>query len=318
MSGTLWHRPENDLIEVEYAGVSIADMVVEATFVNPYAASANPWSYGFVLRAIEGGSSLMVMLTSQRRWAAISSSGPFGPHDEIAGGPLHDFAVGSGGTNHLMAIAIERRIWIFVNGDYVASVDVSGATEGGNVAVMTAAYPDHEVAGEATRYEDFRGYSLTRRYGPADGNVVSEEDAIGGRGSGVSTRDFIVEATFVNPPGSLWDYGFAVRNSTFNRLDIVALRYDGRWDYLTRDIDDQRYSEVASGSVAGSHTEPSKRNHLLLIAIRDAGWLFMNDDLLSKLDLSRNEDEGPVSILGYFWTGHRGEFEFTGFSVWAP
>ena len=293
-------------------------MVVEATFSNPYAASTSPWSYGFVLRAIDGGSSLMILVTSQSQWAVISSSGPFGPHDEIAGGPLDDFDIGSGGTNHLMAVAIGGRSWIFVNGGYVASVDVSDVTQHGGVAVMTAAYPDHEVAGEATRYEDFRGYSLTRRYGPADGNVVSQEDSIGGQGTGVGTRDLIVEATFVNPPRGLWDYGFSIRNPTYNRLEVIALRYDGRWDHLTHDVSDREYSTVASGSVARTHTEPSKRNRLMLIAIGDAGWLLINDDLLSKLDLSHNKDEGSVYILGYFWNGHRGEFEFRDLSVWAP
>ena len=49
-SGELRHDPSDGLIKTEYADVSIADMMVEATFVNPYSAASNKWDYGFFLR----------------------------------------------------------------------------------------------------------------------------------------------------------------------------------------------------------------------------------------------------------------------------
>ena len=60
------------------------------------------------------------------------------------------------------------------------------------------------------------------------------------------------------------------------------------------------------------------RNHLLLIAIGGSGWFFLNDALVSKLDLSDNMDSGQVSVMGDFFHGHHGSPEFENFNVWAP
>ena len=43
-SGELRHDPSDGFIKTEYANVSIADMMVETTFVNPYSAASNPES----------------------------------------------------------------------------------------------------------------------------------------------------------------------------------------------------------------------------------------------------------------------------------
>ena len=49
-NGELRHDPTDDFIKTEYADISLGDMMVEATFVNPYSASSNSWDYGFVIR----------------------------------------------------------------------------------------------------------------------------------------------------------------------------------------------------------------------------------------------------------------------------
>ncbi len=318
VSGELQHEPSDGTYVFEFAEAWLADMVVEATFENPYAASDAPWDYGLLLRTQNSGPRFQFLVRSSGRWAVNSRAGPSARLRQIAGGTLPNINLGTGDRNHIMVITIGGRGWIFVNGDFVSAVDLSSLTGAGSIAVITGAYRGNEKAGAVTRYEGFQGYSLTRRYGPASGSLASQEGSFGWQGSRVSSRDLVVEASFVNPPGGYWDYGFAIRSPEYGRLEVINLRYDGRWDHLTSDVGVQGYTEAASGSVTGSQTEPSKRNRLLLIAIRDAGWLFINDDLLFKLGLSHNQDEGFVYVLGYFWAGHRGELEFTDFSVWAP
>ena len=66
LSGELPHDTTNSFIETEYANVSIADMVVEATFVNPYSASAASWDYGFILRANDFGPFLQFVVSGNR------------------------------------------------------------------------------------------------------------------------------------------------------------------------------------------------------------------------------------------------------------
>ena len=317
-SGELVHDPASNFIKSEYAEVWIEDMVAEATFVNPYGASENPWDYGFILRrSSEDEPFLQFVVSSNSRWAVWS--GADAPYEQIAGGTVSGLETGAGGRSQLMVVAIGGRGWLFVNGELMTAVDLSSAEQRGDVAVITGAYIGDEVAGASTRFEDFGGYGLKRRYGPSDGSIEKEEeDAISHHPSGVWTRDAIVEASFVNPPGEDWDYGFLIRNPEFNRAEIVTFNYNASWFHNAIDVGDHEHTTLASGQVSASLTTSPKRNHLLLMAIGEDGWLFINDELLSKLDLDHNLDEGSVSIIANSWIGHRAEVEYRDFSVWAP
>ena len=59
-------------------------------------------------------------------------------------------------------------------------------------------------------------------------------------------------------------------------------------------------------------------NHLMLIAIGDTGWFFLNDSLEAELDISHNMDSGWISVMGDFFRDHKGSPEFENFNVWAP
>ena len=72
VSGELWHDPTANVYAFEYAGPFMADMVVEASFVNPYSAATALWDYGFVLRIAYGGPRLQFLLTSDRQWIVNS------------------------------------------------------------------------------------------------------------------------------------------------------------------------------------------------------------------------------------------------------
>ena len=320
VSGELPHEPTDNFIEEYDADVSIADMVVEATFLNPYAASSDPWDYGFILRNArtfdEDAPFLQVIVSSNRRWALKSGAGA--PYDNVGGGTLANLATGAGGRNHLMMVAIGERGWFFVNGDFIAALDLSSVTHSGDVAVITGAFTGNEVSGAVTHFEDFRGRRLSRKYGPADGKFEKEEGKVALHRSGVRARDLLVEAEFLNPQGSDWDYGFVIRNPEFNRLELIGLTGAESWFHYTRATGDTEYTKLASESLSVSRAKFLSRNHLLLIAIKDTAWFFVNDGLVSELNLSHNQDRGGISAMGGFFRDHRGSPNFEDLNVWAP
>ena len=195
-------------------------------------------------------------------------------------------------------------------------LDLSDVTDAGDVAVITGAFTGSEVAGAVTRFENFKGDRLNKRYGPANGRLEYEQGLISGHDSGVSTRDLVAEAEFVNPPGDDWDYGFIIRNPAYNRLDVVVLAADSRWFHDTRDIGDAEYTDVDYGRLSGSLRD---RNHLLIIAVEESGWFFVNGRLEAKLDLGRKTWTLGTSVP---WAdssrNHTGEPEFEDFIVWVP
>ncbi len=318
INGELWHDPSDDLIEIEYADVSIADMMVEATFVNPYSAASNDWDYGFMLRRHSTGKQIHVVLTNDRSWYLAWRETPSSDNQRLGGGTLNTFNTGAGGRNHLRVVAIKERGWLFVNGDFVSTLNLSDVTGEGDVAVMTGAFTGDEVAGAVTKFENFRGDRLTRRYGPAGGDLEKEPGRIGVHQSGVRTRDLVAESDFISSPGYAWDYGFIIRNPEFNRLEVIGLTNDARWFHKTRDIGDSEYTDLASGHLSLGGVNPPIRSSLLIIAFEGDGWFFVNGRLAAKLDLRHNLDSGYVSVMGGFFSNHTKEPSFENFNVWAP
>ena len=318
ISGELWHDPSDGLIKIEYANVSLTDMFVGATFINPYPAYSNSWDYGFLIRSSGSGSSarfIEVVVTSRGQWEAAWRYGGSSESEEIASGTLGYFDTSAGGRNTLLVIAFGERGLFFVNGDMISMLDLSEVTGAGDVAVITGAYTGNEVAGAVTLFEDFEGGRFTRQYGPASGRLEHKQGIISGHSSGVWTQDLVAEAEFTNPPGRDWDYGFVIRNPEFNRLEVIGLTGNRRWFHDTSNTRDDEYITVADGflPVANFHS----RNHLLLFAAGDIGTFVVNGQLVAWLDLSHNQDWGGVSVMGGFFNDHTGEPTFDNFSVWT-
>ena len=318
ISGELRHDPDNGLIEERDARVSMSDMVVSATFVNPYSAASNKWDYGFFIRDSGAGASsqfLEFVVTSHGYWTVMWRKGSSNDSQEIDSDRIRNLNTGAGGRNHLQVVALGDRGWFFVNGEFVSAVDLSEITGRGDIAVITGAFTGNEVAGAVTRYADFRGNRLTPRYGPASGRLEYVEGKVSQHRSRVWARDLVTEAEFINPNGNDWSYGFMFRNPEANRLDAVVLTGGRQWYHETRAIGDDEYTTVDSGRISAGNFR--SRNHLLLLTIDETGLFFVNEQLITRLDLSHNLDRGYVSALGRFFRDHTGEPEFRNFNVWT-
>ena len=231
---------------------------------------------------------------------------------------MPDLDVGAGGRNHLRIVAIGGRGWVFVNGELVSAVDLGSVTDGGGIAIATGLRVGGQLAGEVTRYEDFLGYELRRYYGPTGGTLQRLQEGIFSElHTGVKTQDLVVEAQFVNPRDRGWDYGFVIRSSESGGYDVIDFVDTGVWSHYSRSAEGER-TKRSTGLLSSELTRPSRSNHLLLIAVGDAGWLFINDELISRLDLAHNQEEGWVTAMGNFFNVHKAEVEVRDFTVWAP
>lgn len=321
VSGELAHDPADGFIKTEYADVSMADMIVEAKFTNPYSSSYSSWDYGFNIRdpgEDSEGLFIEIAVTDESQWEAQARNSDLSYSQAIGGGTLRNLYVGEGDKNHLRVVAIGQRGWFFVNGEFIASLDLSDVRSAGDVAVITGAFTGNEVDGKVTRFDDFTIARLNKRYGPADGRLEKDSGYIALHDSDVWTQDLVMEADFINPQGDGWDYGFIIRNPESDRLEVIGLAGIGWWFHHARDIGHEEYSELADGWLSNADGFSHSRNHLLLIAIGDSGWFFINGELVDRMDLSHNIDSGWVAVMGHFFEESRGSPEFEDFNVWAP
>ena len=108
-SGELRHDPSDGFIKTEYANVSIADMMLETTFANPYSAASNDWDHGFIFRRENTGPAIHFAVTSDQRWYLGWRETSNADTQQVGGGTLKTFDTGAGGRNHLRVVAIKER-----------------------------------------------------------------------------------------------------------------------------------------------------------------------------------------------------------------
>ena len=317
-SGELWHDPTDDFIKAEDADVFLTDAIISATFVNPYSSSTHSWDYGFMFRNELGGPVVFIVVSSYGAWELYWREDNNHESHDISSGRLKTFETHNGGSNRLWVVAVGERGYLFVNGEFIAALDLSAVTGAGGVSVITGAYTGNERAGAVTRYEEFRVTALNKRYGPASGTLEKEPGFVAQHDSGVWTRDVIVEAEYISPPGTDWDYGFIIRNPEHNRLEVIGITGNRQWFHQTRDVGDSEYTDMASGFLRDFAVSPQNKNHLLVAAFGEFGLFFVNDKFVARLDLSHNQNHGRVSAMGDFSSSHRGSPDFENFNVWAP
>ena len=316
--GTLKHNPADGLIKTEYADVSFRDLIVGATFTNPYSASAQKWDYGFILDGGPGTEDIHIVVTGDHRWAVLR--GTEAPRDRIGGGAIKNFHTGTGQQNRISVVTVGQRGWVFVNGEFISALDLNANTGAWDVAVMTGAFIGNEVSGKSTRFEGFEGTRLTKQYGPASGDL-KEDNGSGWHDSGVSTLDFVAEARFSSSQRAYWHYGFWFRSRIPDRnesISVVNHAYDAQWFHLARKFTSTDYVQVGSGFLSTVGAQTSTSNQVLLIVAAQSGWLFVNNKFVASLDLRHNLQSGLIFVSGSSLEGHQGTIQFEDFNVWAP
>ena len=79
--------------------------------------------------------------------------------DLIASGTV-SLDTGDGVSNRVQLICDGDTGLLYVNGAFVAELDLSARTNGGDVAVAAGMHAGHEIKGEATRFEGFTVWAI--------------------------------------------------------------------------------------------------------------------------------------------------------------
>jgi len=145
-----------------------------------------------------------------------------------------------------------------------------------------------------------------RKFGPKSGNILHEADnKIDIVGSGVGLRNFITEVTFVVPnltDETNWDFGIIFRffqaNTEFRFYVLSNKRYE-----ISRTIGSPDGEILTEGTIKNLKTNKGDENKVRLYAVEDNGWLFVNDQFITKFDTSKHYT-GGIMIGVNFITGY--------------
>ncbi len=160
-------------------------------------------------------------------------------------------------------------------------------------------------------------------YGPASGQLEhAEGDSIIAQDAGVNLRDFVVEALFTNPYASTegnWDYGFILRHEDKNTQFRFVINSDRTW-VLFNNNNDPDGVVIAQGELSELNLGANESNKIKLIFQGNRGWFYLNDVMISDLDLSARMNPGGIYIVtGVFAdsTIPGKSTGYTDFTVWS-
>ena len=323
VDGKLDHDPDSGFIPTHHSGVELRNAVVEATFVPPHY-DTRPWSSGFIFRRASGLEQHAIVISNNGYWYHGLREGTTNAEtlEYQYSRYINTSYFSQGGTNHVRVIALEDVGWLFINGNYIAELDLSRGPETGDAVVIGAWFRGHAYAVETTGFIGFTVRSLQTVYGPEEGVIPhnSADGTIDVHRSTARLADAIVEARFTNPyPAAQggWSPGFLLRSSEANAGHFIGITNGGYW-----------YHHVGTGTIESREqlqyklssridTSPAGSNLLRVIALGDEGWLFINGVYVAALDLSEWPRSGRIMAMANYYSGDGIAGKATGFDAFV-
>ena len=160
-------------------------------------------------------------------------------------------------------------------------------------------------------------------YGPKSGKIPhkAENEYIETISASVGLRSFILEVTFLVPYPSAeadWDFGIVFREASPNVEYRLLFNSDKSWIFSLHS-GSANGKDLLEGTIDGMNTAEGSPNKIRIYAEGDQGWFFVNDQFISKLDLSKQYSGAIMVGVGF----HKGSeltgklTEYKDFSVWS-
>jgi len=204
--------------------------------------------------------------------------------------------------------------------DAAAAAESASRQETALAAVMeTASAYDSLFPIDATI--DALGGSGGPIFGPKSGSLALIENRSVLEYSKLSIENFVAEVTFSNPyDRSLknWDYGIFFRDQADVRQYRLVIASNDQWSLIYQTNSDTGTITESGGLTSLNHGDGAQ-NTLTLMCIDEQGWLYLNNQYITELDLSLLTGAGDVSVASGIYTGNQiaGEItDYHNFTVW--
>ena len=160
LDGSIEHDPDDGFIDTHRTYASLANGIIEARFLNPYSAREGDWSSGFLFRNSSSGQFHFVGVEESGMWHHYLRMGDTDSTQRLANNNSEHISTQASGSNHIRIIALGPDGWLFVNGEYVANLDLGGLLDAGSVSAVGGYFTGDGVAGKSTPFEGFTIWSM--------------------------------------------------------------------------------------------------------------------------------------------------------------
>ncbi|MBE2196416.1 MAG: protein kinase [Anaerolinea sp.] len=151
--GELAHglAPDNKVVE-ENLGFDLRNFVVEARFFNPYGdvGTGTGWDYGFFFRTEGANRGYRLIVRSKGDYALIVRDGD---SRLVSNAPVENLDISATGSNFVRLAVKGKDGFLFVNGTYIATLDLSERQINGEISIVTGVLEGNKKVDAVTRYE---------------------------------------------------------------------------------------------------------------------------------------------------------------------
>ena len=325
VSESIPHDPDDGFLEIYDSYTWLADAVVEARFLNPYSPQEGEWDFGILFRYRQGREYNLfhaVIIHSNGSWHHQLRTNEEENH-RLASGDSEYIATGTHEYNDVRIIAFEDEGTLFINDNYIATLDLSGLTGEGSVVIATEWFADTGIKGKSTAFENFTVRERKLVYGPVSGELkhYPGDDQVEIQRANIRIADVELEGTFYNPYSPSvkgWDYGFFVRwNSEGNIRFIVTS--DGYWSVDTWRTG-EGHKRLRSGEIQTAFDiNTGASNHLRVIADGERNEFYVNGNRVAVVDVGELTEVGDVAVGTVFYNENAvggAVTRFEDFTVW--
>lgn len=165
--GVLELKPNTLLVPGLYTSLNLRNFIAEIRFFNPADPAVHPWDYGIAFRRPPLGKcapEYRFVLNSEQSYRLIVLTGKTQPDQlcESTGSSVRfsQFDLSPTGSNLVRLIVQDKAAYVFVNGQSVTTLDVSGYDGQGDIWIGTGFQSSHSFPGLATKYTGFTVSSL--------------------------------------------------------------------------------------------------------------------------------------------------------------
>ncbi len=143
---------EDYYFETYSSGVNLNNFVTKIVFQVPYASSRGSWDIGFLFRRSRSPRKhFFLVFDTYQHWELWLLNN--GAYIDIDSGSIRLNTL-LGQTNEILLVAYDNEGWLFLNGDFIAFLDLSDWTGAGDILPATGLL-GNEIPGETTRFTDF-------------------------------------------------------------------------------------------------------------------------------------------------------------------
>jgi len=135
-NGRLVHELGNIVITYD-PRLSLKNFIVSMIFVNPYDTSTTGnWDYGILFRNGYANDQYRLTVLSNQSWTLVNAK----TWENIFSSKDKNLNAKAGESNTIWIIVIDAKAYLFINGTYIRSLNVSAKLKAGDVSVGTGLY----------------------------------------------------------------------------------------------------------------------------------------------------------------------------------